>query len=311
MNESSKEKQTNWNKSMAKLKGPLPLITVAIPVYNSEKHLEECLKSIAEQTYPNLDILVVNDGSTDLSTEICETYKAKDSRIRVFHKKNGGVGASRNTLLSLLKGDYVTFVDNDDWLEKEHIENLYEQLIMHEAEIAAANFYTYTEDKGVFTFYGDYSNYFEKEYTVEEWFEEQYNSKNNMSQCFTVPWGKLYKRELLSGIAFPEDKAVEDDYTTYMIYLNAKKITYSHRQTYIHRKSGDSITQTVDLTHVFPLQSIEERLTLLAALGRDISREVSAYQWRLTLHKKEHLKKGRMVEYRRVCEKLKLINNVK
>lgn len=306
MNESAK--QEGINKSMAKLKTPLPLITVAIPVYNSEKYLENCLNSVTQQTYPNLDILLVNDGSTDLSAEICETYKAKDSRIRVFHQKNGGVGASRNTIIELIKGDYVTFVDNDDWLEEKHIENLYEQLKKHDADISACNFYSYLEDQGKFSFHGNFNNYFEKDYSVEEWFDEQYNSKNYMSQCFTVPWGKLYKRALLDGLAFPENKEVEDDYTTYLIYLNAKKITYFHRCTYIHRKSDGSITQRVNLTHVFPLQSIEERLTLLTIMGHDVSREIRAYKWRLELHKKEHLRNGNIAEYKRACKKIELIN---
>lgn len=113
-----------------------PLITVGVPIYNSETHLEKCLDSILSQTYTNLDILLVNDGSTDTSASICEKYKKKDSRVRVFHKENNGVGAARNTILSLIKGDYLTFVDNDDWLEKDHILRLYEQLVKHQADIS-------------------------------------------------------------------------------------------------------------------------------------------------------------------------------
>lgn len=289
------------------LKTPLPLITVAVPVYNSEKHLGQCLESIIHQTYPNLDILLVNDGSTDLSAQICEDYKKKDSRVRVFHKQNGGVGASRNTLLDLLKGEYVTFVDNDDWLEENHITNLYEQLQIHDADISITNFYSYIEDKRLFSFHGDFKNYYEQEYTVAGWLEKQYDSKDGISQCFTVPWGKLYKRELLKDLSFPEDKAVEDDYTTYMIYLRAQKIIYFHHQTYIHRKTSESITGSVPLTDVFPLQSIEERLTLLTIMGYDVSREVSAYKWRLELHREELLKNGKIAEYKRVCKKLELI----
>lgn len=285
----------------------LPLITVAVPVYNAAAHLELCLDSIINQTYQNLEILIVNDGSTDDSVQICEEYQGKEPRIRIFHKKNGGVGATRNTLLELFTGDYITFVDNDDWLEKDHVGQLYEQLIKHEADISACNFLSYIEEKNAFEYHGDYKRYREEEYTPEEWFSHQYKSKDYMSQCFTVPWGKLYKRYLLQGITFPEEQPVEDDFTTYMIYLKAKKITYAHRQTYIHRKRSKSVTKTVNLTHVFPLQSIEERLALLASLGHDFKEELMAYRWRLELHQKEYLKKGDVVNYRRVSQKLALI----
>ena len=295
------------NKNKQQIKEGLPLITVAVPVYNSEKHLAQCLESIRNQTYSNLDILLVNDGSTDQSMEICESFRLKDSRIRVFHKRNGGVGASRNTLLELIQGEYTTFVDNDDWLEPEHVEKLYAQLKKYDADISVGNFYSFLDDKGAFQFHGDFERDFEKNYSPEEWFKQQYESKEYMSQCFTVPWGKLYKSTLLQGIAFPEDKAVEDDYTTYLIYLKAQKITYGHRHTYIHRKSSRSITQTVNVTHVFPIQSIEERLTLLSLLGYDISEERNAYKIRLELHQAAYLQMGDINSYRRISQKLALI----
>ena len=308
----NKKKKQNQQERLYKaqqtIEHVLPLITVAVPVYNSEKHLGQCLESIMNQTYSHLEILLVNDGSTDGSMEICETYSLKDSRIRVFHKQNGGVGASRNTLLELIQGDYVTFVDNDDWLEKEHIEKLYDQLIRKAADISVANFSSYIEDRHVFQFHGDFQEYFEKDYSPEEWFTQEYNTRNAMSQCFTVPWGKLYKSSLVKGLAFPEDKTVEDDYTTYLIYLSAQKITYGHRQTYIHRKSGGSITQTVNQTDVFPLATIEERLTLLALLGYDLTQEMKAYRWRLKLHQQEYLKQGNVVSYRRTTKKLEIIS---
>ncbi|GKQ43064.1 hypothetical protein RD055328_09870 [Companilactobacillus sp. RD055328] len=290
-------------------KNALPLITVAIPVYNCEKNLEQCLNSVITQTYSNLDILLINDGSTDRSSEICERFKASDDRIRLFHKKNGGVGASRNTILSLLEGDYVTFLDNDDWLEKNHVQSLYEQIQKHNSDISINNFHTFIEDEETFSSHGDFSNYFERDFTPEEWFANEYNTFNSFSMCFTVPWGKLFKRELLNDISFPESKVVEDDYTTYMIYLKTKKLSYAHLETYVHRSSNRSITANSDLTSVFPIQSIEERLTLLTILGYDVTNEISAYKWRLGVHKKTLLEKGDIAEYRRVVQKIKLIEN--
>ncbi len=98
-------------------------ISVIVPVYNSEAYLENCLNSIIQQTYQNLEIILVNDGSTDGSAAICQRYKIQDPRVKVYHKPNGGVGSSRNRALEAVTGDYILFVDNDDWLELDHIES--------------------------------------------------------------------------------------------------------------------------------------------------------------------------------------------
>lgn len=103
-------------------------ISVIVPVYNSEAYLENCLNSIIQQTYQNLEIILVNDGSTDGSAAICQRYKIQDPRVKVYHKSNGGVGSSRNRALEAVTGDYILFVDNDDWLELDHIESLYHLL---------------------------------------------------------------------------------------------------------------------------------------------------------------------------------------
>jgi glycosyltransferase involved in cell wall biosynthesis len=299
------------NINISKSDNLLPLITVAVPVYNSEKTLKKCLDSIVSQTYSNLDILLVNDGATDLSTEICENYRIEDPRIRVFYKPNGGVGSSRNMLLSLIIGEYTTFVDNDDWIDNDHVEKLYDQLVKHDADIAVCNFYTFDEREGVFQLHGNDRKYFERNFTSEEWFSKQYDWHDYMSQCFTVPWGKLYKSYLLDGLSFPENKVVEDDYTTYLIYLKASKISYAQRYTYVHRDSSRRITKKANLVDIFPLKSIEERLTLLAILGYDLSDEIAAYQVRLKIHQKEHLKNGNIVEYKRISKKIELIQEFK
>ena len=115
-------------------------ISVIVPVYNSEAYLENCLNSIIQQTYQNLEIILVNDGSTDGSAAICQRYKIQDPRVKVYHKPNGGVGSSRNRALEAVTGDYILFVDNDDWLELDHIESLYHLLKKADADIAIGNF---------------------------------------------------------------------------------------------------------------------------------------------------------------------------
>lgn len=281
-------------------------VTVIVPIFNSEKYLEQCLDSIINQTYTNLEILLVNDGSTDGSAQICESYASKDSRVRLIHKKMGGsgVGATRNTALSYATGDYILFVDNDDWLEINHIESLYNTLKETDSDISIANFTEYDDERQVFLIRESQSTYFQTVYKPEEWFEKQYY---NFSQCFTVPWGKLYKASLFENILYPENERVEDDYTTWKVYLMADKIVFTNVSLYLHRKRPDSITKTVNFSDVFPLRSIEERLTILGLVGFDISEELGAYKWRLTRHRDSLLASGNMYEYKKILQKLAIL----
>ena len=303
------------HKSVSTLKnrGKMDKITVIVPVFNAGPYLEQCLDSIINQTYTNLEILLINDGSTDGSAAVCEAYRQKDSRIRLVHKNlgGGGVGAARNTALSFITGSYVLFVDNDDWLDEKHIELLYTTLKETDSDIAIANFTEYIEDTGTFRFHLTPDDYFQKVFTSQEWFENQYRGTFAFSQCFTVPWCKLYKVELFEDIVYPEAEKVEDDYTTWKLYLLANKIVYSNTGIYFHRKRYTSVTKTVDKVFVFPLRSIEERVTLLSLVGFDISGELRAYRWRLELHKNSYLESGDMQGYKECLNKIKIIEKWK
>ena len=181
-------------------------VSVIVPVFNAEAYLRECLDSIINQTYTNLEIILVNDGSTDRSAAICEEYATRDNRVRVYHKKLGGngVGATRNTALSLVTGDYILFVDNDDWLEHTHIELLYEALQKYNADIVASEVIRAT----------NIDNYNEKkkfdklitEYTRDEYLEIYFKIKGNKT-IYYAP-SKLYKREVLeeTGIPYKVDR---------------------------------------------------------------------------------------------------------
>lgn len=281
-------------------------ISVIVPVYMSEDYLEKCLDSILQQTYQNLEVILINDGSTDGSAAICQRYKNQDARVKVYHKPNGGVASSRNRALEAVTGDYIVFVDNDDWLELDHIQSLYDLLKKTDADIAIGNFTQFIEDQGSFLIHVGADNYFEQVYSPFDWFHHQYDSKYNLSQCFTVPWAKLYKAELFKDIVYPTDQKVEDDYTTYKVYLQADKIAYMNKAIYIHRKRSTSVTRTVNLADVYPLKSIEERLTILNLIGAPqelLDKEIQAYKWRLSIHEEESLKRGDMEAYQQILVK--------
>lgn len=117
------------------------LVSIIIPVYNVEKYIGRCLKSVTEQTYTKLEILIIDDGSTDNSLKICEEYKKKDERITIFHKKNGGVSSARNIGIKHATGDYLIFIDSDDYLQKEMIEQLYNNLIENYADMSVCEYF--------------------------------------------------------------------------------------------------------------------------------------------------------------------------
>lgn len=239
-------------------------ISVIIPVYNDEKYLAQCLDSVLKQTYSNLEIILVDDGSTDSIPEVYEKY----ANIRILHKKNGGVGSNRNAGLEMATGEYILFVD-DDLLSETHIEELYNLLKKNDADIAVGNFNHFIEEKRAYGIWLKEDDYFEKTYTPEEWFTVEYETlPYNRSIIFAVPWAKLYKRSLFENIVYPIDARVEDDLTTWKIYLS-----YMNKAIYTHRIFENSVSAQANKTAVFPLEAVEERISLLSQLGFDITRE--------------------------------------
>lgn len=284
-------------------------VSVIVPVYNAGPYLKQCIDSILNQTYHNIELILVNDGSTDGSATICESYRQVDQRVRLINKRlgGGGVGAARNSALPLITGEFVLFVDNDDWLEPNHIEVLYKALKETDSDISIVNFTQFMEERSSYAFHVTEKDYFQEVFTPQEWFSREYNGRFAFSQCFTVPWCKLYKASIFENISYPEDEKVEDDYTTWKLYLMADRIVFTNIALYYHRKRETSVTKTVDSTYVFPLKSIEERVTILSLIGFDISEELRAYRWRLNLHRESYLASGHMQEYQTCLQKIAIL----
>ncbi|NQN67207.1 glycosyltransferase family 2 protein [Streptococcus suis] len=284
-------------------------VSVIVPVYNAGPYLKQCIDSILNQTYRNIELILVNDGSTDGSATICESYRQVDQRVRLINKRlgGGGVGAARNSALPLITGEFVLFVDNDDWLEPNHIEVLYKALKETDSDISIVNFTQFMEERSSYAFHVTEKDYFQEVFTPQEWFSREYNGRFAFSQCFTVPWCKLYKASIFENISYPEDEKVEDDYTTWKLYLMADRIVFTNLALYYHRKRETSVTKTVDSTYVFPLKSIEERVTILSLIGFDISEELRAYRWRLNLHRESYLASGHMQEYQTCLQKIAIL----
>lgn len=219
------------------------LISIIIPVYNAEKYLQKCLDSILEQTYQNLEIIIVNDGSTDNSGQICQEYEKKDSRIIYIEKENGGVSDTRNTGLDRMTGSYVTFVDSDDWVEPNYVKFLYEKLIEHQADIVVGNYTRFNESNSVFYFHTS-ADYYEKVYDNKSILDCLYDSKELLNSALIVAWGKIYKKEIIANFRFPIDRIGEDALFNLKALLDSEKVVYVNKSAYIYRVREGSLSNT-------------------------------------------------------------------
>ena len=194
-------------------------ISIIVPVYNVGKYLKKCLESIINQTYKNIEIILIDDGSTDNSASICDQYKKIDKRIKVIHQENKGLSGARNIGLKNITGDYITFIDSDDYVEIDYIEFLYKLIKEDNYDISACNFNKIINNK-------QEKNKLQDKYILnsEQALYEVFDINNSFTQS---AWAKLYKRDLFNNNYFPEGKIYEDIETIGNILLKVNKIIYS------------------------------------------------------------------------------------
>lgn len=210
------------------------LISVIIPVYNVEEYLHRCIDSILNQTYQDIEIILIDDGSTDNSGKICDEYALKDNRIRVIHKENGGLSDARNIGLNSMKGKYVTFIDSDDYVENFYIKELYELIIKYNSEMSICPYTIITNNR--------YAN-IGKDYKETVLNTETCLSRMLLEEGFSVSaCAKLYKVELFENIKFPKGKLYEDNGITYKLILKSNKIAYGGTSIYKYYIRDNSIT---------------------------------------------------------------------
>ena len=254
-------------------------ITVIVPVYNVENYLRKCLDSIIAQTYKNIEIIVVNDGSTDASGQICQEYTQIDNRIVYIEKENGGLSEARNVGLDKMTGSYVTFIDSDDWAELDYVETLYKKIVEYQADISVGNYYSYNEDEETYYFhiYGD--SYYEKVYDNISIFENLYESQEMKSFALISAWGKLYKAKLFDYLRFEKGKLGEDGYFNQKMYLSVNKVVYLNKGLYAYRQRSGSITNTWTEKWMHALvDAMSERITLLANMGYPLEKHLAVYR---------------------------------
>lgn len=215
-------------------------ISIIVPVYNLENYLPKCIDSILAQTFSKFELILINDGSTDNSGEICDKYAINDSRIKVVHKDNGGVASSRNTGLEIAEGKYIGFVDNDDYINEHMFETLYNNAIIHSADIVICDYIDVNEGEYQDTSIS-HSNYNTEHYSNIKALNELYTNNN---VTFLVPWNKLYKKSVFEDIKYKEGISCDDETVAHKIFYESKKITYIHVALYYYVKRIGSITNT-------------------------------------------------------------------
>ena len=211
------------------------LISVIIPVYNVEKYLSQCVESVIEQTYQNLEIILIDDGSTDNSGTICDKYLKFDKRIKVIHKDNGGVSSSRNKGMDACSpGGYYLFVDSDDWLEKTMVEKLYKKAIETNADIVDCGYKLAYYNKNINVCRNNEIIY--KNNVLEKAYLDDYIT------C--IVWKKLYKKEVFTNVKFPIGKNHEDIFIFLATLQNCKIIVSLPNSLYYYRQRRSSIVNS-------------------------------------------------------------------
>ncbi len=222
------------------------LVSVIVPVYRSEEYLDKCVSSITGQTYQNLEIILVDDGSPDNSPKMCDSWAEKDSRIKVIHKTNDGLSSARNARIDIAGGDYLGFVGSDDWIAPDLFEKVMAIFDKHEPDIVVFNSNRVKENGEIYAFT---ENIREGMLSVEEAIVELLRGNIN-----NYAVNKVYKKEVFADIRFPEGRLWEDMATAYKLFFNSERIYCYPEGLYFYLTRADSISKNITekaLAHIF------------------------------------------------------------
>jgi glycosyltransferase involved in cell wall biosynthesis len=232
-----------------------PLVSVIIPIYKVEQYLQECVDSVIAQTYTNLEIILVDDGSPDKCPEICDEYAKQDNRIKVIHKTNGGLSDARNAGIEIAKGEYMSFVDSDDVIHNQMIEVLMKPILEDKGlKMSACQFLKFDDGKE-----------FDKNQEIKQVeiidFREYFTKR-----IWTTAWGKVYEKSLFETIQYPVGRLHEDEFTTYKICYEAKKVAYTESQLLFYRQREGSIMNAISVKRITDTyDALKERVDFFLA----------------------------------------------
>lgn len=240
-----------------------PLISIIVPCYNVEKYLDRCVESLLTQSYPNIEVILVDDGSNDSTSLICDNYNQQYNNIVVIHQLNQGLSIARNEGIKIAKGEFLTFVDSDDFVSVDYVLYLYDLLVDTESDISISSYQYYYENNNIDI--PKQTNIIIKTMSpcvaVEKMFYQELFD--------TTAWGKLYRAKYFSDIIYPSHLLFEDLPTTYKLLLKSNKVVVSNYQSYYYLLRNDSIEGSA-----FSEQKYKSMLAIISQLENDSSLDV-------------------------------------
>lgn len=247
-------------------------VSVIVPIYKVEPYLKRAIDSITGQSYSNLEIILVDDGSPDGCGKICDDYALSDSRIKVIHKENGGLSDARNAGLDIATGEYIAFVDSDDYIARDYVETLLAALNEHDGDVAMCSYAVTSSleyDDSIFHVKeGAYADGSVEVCDRKALLSNLYDANHQDATYFIVAWNKLYKASLWKDIRFPKGKIHEDEASTYRIYDKAKKGVYIHKPLYGYFSAPESITRTgFNVKRLDWMDALDERIAFFEEKG--------------------------------------------
>lgn len=210
-------------------------ISVIVAVYNVDKYIDKCIKSILGQTFKEFELLLINDGSTDKSREICESYFNGNEKIKLINKSNGGLSDARNLGLDIAKGEYITFVDGDDSIDSDYLERLYNNAVSNDADISACSFKRIIGDAIIYEDIREIAITLNRNEAMEEYLKES-------KTCSVIACCKLFKKEIFNNIRFPLGRIHEDNFTAHLLINKCNKYSYISYCGYNYLIRKESIT---------------------------------------------------------------------
>lgn len=242
----------------------MELVSMIIPIYNIEDYLDRCLESVVHQTYTNLEIILVDDGSTDRCPQMCDEWAKRDSRIQVIHQENGGLSAARNSGLDAASGAYILLLDSDDYIAPVACEHLLRALEDSDADLSICGFLRGSEAHHVFeSCKMESPEVIDAETALMRIYSGDESALKYGAACF-----KLYRRHLFDGVRFPVGKLFEDIYTTHKLIYRSRRIAVLNEQAFYYFQRGSSIMNSkFTLKKLDYLQALVDRVEFFAARG--------------------------------------------
>lgn len=246
------------------------LVSIIIPVYNVEQYLEKSVMSVIQQTYPYFEVILVDDGSTDRSAALCHELASQHAQIRVVHKENGGLSSARNEGLKFATGEYIVFLDSDDYVDEDYVSYLYDLIQTHQVLLSGCDLYKVFDGKITNVGNDEVSVMTGKEAIERMCYHDLVDTSAN---------AKMYHRSLIPYLHFPEGKLFEDIGTLYKVWLNCDKMAYGHKSKYYYNIRQNSIvTSSFNPKKMELLEMTDQMATAVTKQYPDLAEAVSRRQ---------------------------------